>query len=59
MLAVNKGPVSIAISAGGSVFQLYRSGVLNSSACGTTMNHAVVVVGYGIDGSTPYWLIRN
>ena len=59
MAAVAKNPVSIALSAGTSVFQLYKSGVLNSSACGTTLNHAVIIVGYGTEGSTPYWLVRN
>ena len=59
LTAVAKGPVSIALDAGKSVFQLYRSGILNSSSCGTTLNHAVVIVGYGTSGSTPYWLVRN
>lgn len=59
LTAVAKQPVTIALSAGSSVFQLYRSGILNSSACGTTLNHAVIIVGYGISGSTPYWLVRN
>jgi len=58
MSALQKGPVAVALAAGSSVFQLYKTGVLNSSSCGTTMNHAVVAVGYGVEGSTPYWLIK-
>jgi hypothetical protein len=39
---------------------LYKGGVLSSSACGTNVNHAVTMIGYGTDNKgTPYWLIRN
>ena len=40
--------------------QFYKSGVISSPDCpsGAT-NHAVAIVGYGTDGSVPYWKVRN
>jgi len=57
--AVAITPVSVAIEADQPVFQNYKSGVLNSAACGTNLDHGVLAVGYGSDGSTPYWLVKN
>merc|ERR1712039_810566 len=56
--AVSKQPVSVAIEADKSAFQLYRSGVLDSSSCGTKLDHGVLVVGYGTDGKD-YWKVKN
>merc|ERR1712187_194334 len=53
--AVAEGPVSVAIEADTQVFQFYKSGVLKSNACGTKLDHGVVVVGYGVDGGDKYW----
>jgi hypothetical protein len=40
-------PLSVAVDAGSSAFQLYKSGVITEDdGCGTGINHAVVVVGY-------------
>jgi cathepsin L len=40
---------------------LYSSGVLNNTKCGTTLDHAVLVVGYGNDAATglDYWTVKN
>jgi len=44
---VQAQPVSIALDAGQAAFQYYRSGVVQmADNCGTSLNHAVVVVGY-------------
>jgi C1A family cysteine protease len=40
-------PLSVALDAGKAAFQYYSSGVVRASDnCGTTLNHAVVIVGY-------------
>jgi len=57
---LEKGPVSIAIDAAGSAFQLYKSGIF--SDCGTNLDHGVLLVGYGTDTGAPgndYWLVKN
>jgi len=54
------GPVSVAIEADQSAFQFYHSGVL-TGACGTHLNHGVLLVGYGVDSATgtPFWKVKN
>merc|ERR1711907_494997 len=56
--AVTKGPVSVAIEADQSGFQFYKSGVF-SGACGTNLDHGVLVVGYGSDSGKDYWKVKN
>lgn len=58
--AVAMQPVSVSLDAETAYFQTYTSGVLTSAAeCGTTIDHAVVAVGYGVEGGVNYWLVRN
>lgn len=57
--AVAIGPVSIAIEADTRTFQLYTSGVITSDACGTNLDHGVLIVGYGDEAKTPFWLVKN
>jgi hypothetical protein len=53
-------PVSVAIQANQAVFQDYSSGTFCSSLCGTNLDHAVLVVGYGTDSkSVAYWKVKN
>ena len=56
---VFKQPVSVAIEADASIFQFYQGGVITDKSCGTNLNHGVLIVGYGIENDTPYWLIKN
>jgi hypothetical protein len=54
MLAVTKGPVSVAIEADQSGFQFYSGGVFTGS-CGTNLDHGVLAVGFTAD----YWIVKN
>ena len=57
---IKDGPVSISLAADSHVFQYYTGGILNSELCGTTtLNHAVLAVGYGLVGEQPYYLVKN
>jgi len=59
--AVAIEPVSVAIEADKLSFQLYTSGVIQGTACGTTLDHGVLIVGYGYDEKlkVPYWTVKN
>jgi len=59
LTAAANQPISVAIEADQSVFQLYTSGVITSKACGTSLDHGVLVVGWGTSGTQPYWIVKN
>lgn len=61
MSALLVGPVSVAIEADEKAIQLYKSGVISCSSCGSTLDHGVVVVGFGHDDASgfDYWIVRN
>ena len=54
MTAVAKQPVSVAIEADQASFQFYNGGVM-SAACGTNLDHGVLVVGY----NSAAWIVKN
>jgi len=51
-------PISVAIEADQSGFQLYKSGVFDG-VCGKTLDHGVTLVGYGTDTGKDYWKVKN
>ena len=57
--AVSQQPVSVAIEADSREFQLYKSGVITGSSCGTNLDHGVLTVGYGEENDIKYWLVKN
>lgn len=52
-------PIAVSIQADTMVFQSYTSGVLDSTACGTSLDHAVLAAGYGVENGMNYWLVKN
>jgi len=56
--AVAQQPVSVGIEAA-PVFMHYTGGVLVGAACGSSLNHAVLAVGYGVDNGIKYWKLKN
>ncbi|KAG6556626.1 hypothetical protein Mapa_001567 [Marchantia paleacea] len=54
--AVAMQPVVVGLD--GSGIQFYESGIFDGT-CTTTLNHAVTIVGYGTEGGTDYWLVKN
>ncbi|XP_057949837.1 ervatamin-B-like [Malania oleifera] len=57
--AVANQPVSITIDASGEYFMHYNGGIFRGP-CGSGHNHAVTIVGYGVEeNGAKYWLIKN
>jgi len=57
--SIAEGPVAVAVAAGSYDFQGYSSGIVTGSSCGTTLNHGVVAVGFGVDVGIDYFVVRN
>ena len=40
---------------------MYRRGIFDSASCGTNLDHATLVVGFGKDAKTgkEYWIMKN
>mmetsp|Transcript_31458 Transcript_31458/g.57102 ORF Transcript_31458/g.57102 Transcript_31458/m.57102 type:complete len:370 (-) Transcript_31458:76-1185(-) len=59
MGAIQQGPVVVSVD--GGPWSSYSSGVFTSCTKDATINHAVLLMGYGNDGplDMDYWLVRN
>uniref|UniRef100_A0A4W3KFG6 Cathepsin L1-like n=1 Tax=Callorhinchus milii TaxID=7868 RepID=A0A4W3KFG6_CALMI len=54
------GPIAVVIDASLASFQFYSSGVYYDVECKSNKyNHAVLVVGYGVQGGQNYWNVKN
>ena len=58
LAAVAIGPVSVLVDAS-DTFKFYAGGVLDDPACGLSLNHAVLAVGYGTEDGKDYWKVKN
>lgn len=57
--AVYRTPVSVSIEADTKTFQFYKGGILDSTNCGTELDHGVLAVGYGEEEGKKYWIVKN
>ena len=59
--AIATAPTSVTIEADKLVFQMYTYGIMDSTSCGTNLDHAVAAVGYGTDEASgkEYYIVRN
>jgi len=58
----SNGPISIAVDA--QLWQFYIEGIFDFPWCGTSLDHGVLIVGYGTGENvffeqTPFWTIKN
>ncbi|CAI2375194.1 unnamed protein product [Moneuplotes crassus] len=51
--------IGAGVGADSEIFQFYKSGIVNDKACGNNNNHAITVVGHGIEDGVDYFIIRN
>jgi C1A family cysteine protease len=57
--AINIGVVHVSVQADKPVFHAYTGGIITSTECGVVHNHAIAAVGYGMEGSTEYYIVKN
>lgn len=57
--AVQKQPTCIAVDAADRHFNSYKSGILDTTQCGTNLDHAITAVGYGSQNGKFYFIVRN
>jgi len=57
----NEGAFDLKVDASSDIFKNYRSGIIQTSLCGSNPLHTVKVVGYGWEPAqnTEYLLIQN
>merc|ERR1712224_1001399 len=61
-----QAPISVGLDAAGKFgilfpwLQFYKKGVANPRLCqNKTIDHAVLLIGFGVDAGTAYWSIKN
>lgn len=62
ILLSTRGPVAVAIYASDDLLQDYKTGIYSCSWCPTglrSLDHSVLLVGYGSENGRDYWIIKN
>ena len=57
--AIDVQPTCVSVEADTSAFQLYTSGILDTTKCGTNLDHAITAVGYGTENGKDFVIVRN
>ena len=57
--ALAQQPLSVSVDAESNGFGYYKSGIYSSSTCGTSLDHATLVVGWGSSNGQEYWIMKN
>jgi len=57
--AMANGPLAVGIDAASIKFSFYTSGIYTADECGTAIDHAVLLVGYGSENGQEYWIMKN
>ena len=56
------GAITVSIYADSREFRYYKSGVMVAKNCPSgywDLDHAVCLVGYGVENGSDYWLVKN
>ncbi|CAH1392196.1 unnamed protein product [Nezara viridula] len=54
------GPISVSINTKSKSFRFYGGGILTGDGCDpSSVNHAVLLVGYGSENGKDYWIVKN
>lgn len=54
---VHHGPLAAGVNA--KYLQFYKKGVHSHQMCNDNINHAIMIVGYGEEDGSKYWIIKN
>lgn len=58
--AVSNQPTVVAVDSTSRPFRFYKSGVLTTAECGTSINHSVLAIGYGrTEDGLDYFIVKN
>jgi C1A family cysteine protease len=56
---IRYGPIPVGVDSKSFNFELYKRGILKKGDCGGEIDHAVTVVGFGIEHGSRYWIVKN
>lgn len=59
--ALENNTLAVLVQANQYAFQMYSGGIFDNTRCGTNLDHATNVVGWGIEAfsGVEYWIMRN